>query len=72
MNVKNNFQNQYQDNLECRICKASIEDENHVLVCKVLNDELYNVEFSYVFEDVNKQYDVVQVFKKIMRRRKVY
>ena len=43
-----------------------------MLLCKVLNDELYDVEFSDVFKDVNKQYEAVQVFKKVMRRRKVY
>ena len=71
---KNNFQNQYQEDLACRICKDvdSIEDENHLLLCKVLNDELYDVEFNDVFKDVNKQYEAVQVFKKVMRRRKVY
>ena len=45
VDCKNNFQNQYQEDLTCRICKdvGSSEDEDHILACKVLNEEIYNV-----------------------------
>ena len=49
-----------------------LEDEDHLLACKVLNDQKYSVQFDDVYKDVDKQYAVVQVFKKVMRKRKVY
>ena len=74
LDCKSNFQNQHEDDLSCRICKDSnvLEDEDHLLACKVLNDQKYSVQFDDVYKDVDKQYEVVQVFKKVMRKRKVY
>ena len=70
LDCKSNFQNQHEYDLSFRICKDSnvLEDEDHLLACTVLNDQKYSVQF----DDVDKQYEVVQVFKKVMRKRKVY
>ena len=58
----------------CRICNVenSIENEDHILTCSVINDEEYDVKFSDVYENIEKQYKAVKVFKTVMRRRKTY
>ena len=74
VDCKANFRNQYRNILTCRICKAteSIENEDHILTCSVLNDEEYDVQFSDVYGSTDGQYRAVQVFKKVLRRRKIY
>ena len=74
VDCKANFRNQYRNILTCRICKAteSIENEDHILTCSMLNDEEYDVKFSDVYGSTDGQYRAVQVFKKVLRRRKIY
>ena len=74
LDCKANFRNQYNNVLTCRICKEdnSIEDEDHILNCSVLNDEEYDVHFSDVYGSADEQYSAVKVFKKVLRRRQVY
>ena len=72
---KSNFRNQFQHNMCCRICKVAntVEDEEHILTCKALNSQVNpEAKFSHVYGNVNQQYEIVQVFKNILRRRKVY
>ena len=54
-----------------RICNdsESYEDEDHILVCK--NNEDYDVSYEDVYSNIDKQYNVTQVFKKILRKRNV-
>ena len=67
------FQNQYEEDMSCRSCKdKSNEDEDHILRCTVLNNETYDVKFSDVYGNIDQQYKAVQVYKTVMRRRKVY
>ena len=74
VDCKANFRNQYRNILTCRICKAteSIENEDHILTCSILNDEEYDAKFSDVYGSTDGQYRAVQVFKKVLRRRKIY
>ena len=74
IDCKTNFQNQYEEDLSCRIFKDMrySEDEDHILTCTVLNNDKYDVKFSDVYGDIDHQYNVVQVYKKVTRRRKVY
>ena len=74
LDCKANFRNQHGNILTCRICKAanSVEDEDHILNCSVLNDEEYEVQFSDVYGSTDEQYRAVQVYKKVLRRRQVY
>ena len=71
---KTNFQNQYKDDLTCRVCKAitSVENEDHLLLCEELNNKKYDVQFSDVFGNTDQQYNAVIAFKQVLRRRKVY
>ena len=74
LDCKTNFSQQYQNKLNCRVCNVpeSIENEDHLLTCSVLNIEQYDVQFSDVFGNCDQQYAAVKAFKKVMRRRKVY
>ena len=54
VNVKTNFRNLYENELECHTCEddESIEDENHLLVCESLSNE--------------DQLHIVKIFKTIL------
>ena len=55
-----------------KIVENSYEDKDHLLVCKTVNTEQYDVTYSYVYAIyVNKQYKVTQVYKKIQRKRNI-
>ena len=71
---KSNFSNQYGNNLTCRLCQElnSVEDEDHILRCKKLNTEDYNASFADVYENIDKQYVVTQIYKKVLRKRNLY
>ena len=74
VDCKSNFSHLFEENMTCRICddENSYENEDHLLVCKTLNTEEYDVRYSDVYANVNKQYKVTQVFKKVLRMRNVY
>ena len=74
LECKTNFSEQYQKKLQCRLCKApdSIENEDHLLTCSILNTQKHNVQFSYVYGTVDEQYEVIQIFKNIVRRWRMY
>ena len=71
--VKTNFRNQFKEDMSCRCCKEedSIEDEDHLLDCKMLRSEVedYDVTFDHVFSTLEKQINAVKVFEKVMRKR---
>ena len=71
---KSNFSNLFDNDLTCRMCNEvnSVEDEEHILICKKLNTERYDATFADVYSDIEKQYKVTQVYKKVLRRRKIY
>ena len=74
LDCKNNFKEQYNNILHCRICKNenTVENEDHLLTCSVLNSESYDVKFADVYGNIDVQYKATQAFKKVMRRRSVY
>ena len=47
--------------------------ESHLLLCKMLVSEIQdqNVEFEFVFKDVDKQRSALQAFKSVLRKREV-
>ena len=73
IDCKSNFSHLYENNMTCRICNdlESYEDEDHILVCKTLNNEEFDVSYEDVYSNVDKQYNVTQVFMKILRKRNV-
>ena len=76
LDVKSNFSSFYQNNLTCRTCNdpGSIENEQHLLQCKMLKNELNsddNVSFEDVFRDFNKQKTALAAFKIVLRKREI-
>ena len=72
VNVKTNFRNLYENELECQTCEddESIEDENHLLVCESLsNDESKKANFRQVYGTVEDQLHIVKIFQNILRKR---
>ena len=69
--VKSNFRNLYQNNLDCQTCnEICIEDENHLLICENLkNEESVKTNFSKVYGSIEDQLQIVKVFKNILRKR---
>ena len=74
IDCKTNFREQFHQRLQCRICKEpnSIENEDHLLTCSVLNNANSEVNFSDVYGDIDHQYKATQAFKSVIRRRKVF
>ena len=75
IDCKTNFRMQFNNDLSCRICKIddSEENEEHILVCPILNDtQTADVQFTDVFGEVDAQFNVVQIYKKVLRRREAY
>ena len=74
VDCKTNFSHQYGDDLTCRTCRNedTLENEDHLLVCPALNDEAQDVSFNDVYGNVDVQYRVTQIFKKIFRKQKIY
>ena len=72
INVKRNFRNLFNNNLECQTCddKTAIEDETHLLNCKNLKtDESVLINFDDVYGSVDDQLKAVRIFKTVLRRR---
>ena len=75
LDVKSNFSTLYERNLVCRTCKEedSVEEEDHLLVCKNLKSEVKDDEviFEFVYKDVKHQKRAVKVFKAVLRKREI-
>ena len=65
LNVKSNFVGLYQNSLTCMACNdmTSLEEENHLLACSVLNTEEHGVKFSDVYGNSEKQFKAIKTFK---------
>jgi hypothetical protein len=74
IDCKSNFNHLYkEEDMCCGLCKDenSYEDEDHLLVCKTVNIELYDVTYSDVYKNVNKHYNLTQVYMNIRRKRNI-
>jgi hypothetical protein len=74
VDCKTNSSHQYGDDLTCRTCRNedTLENEEHLLVCPALNDKAHDVSLNDVYGNVDVQYRVTQIFKKILRKQKIY
>ena len=74
VNVKTNFRNLYNNNLECQTCNnnSCIEDENHILNCENLKtEESVKLNFNQVYGCVEEQLRAVKIFKTVLRKREI-
>ena len=76
LDVKKNSPSLWNNVLTCRICKDEIEIESqeHLLRCKEIQKHVdipSNIKYSDIFSHVDKQIEVVRIFKKIERQREI-
>ena len=76
LDLKTNFGELYQNNLMCRTCRkvGSVENEDHLLNCEALiseNKNIGEVEFNFVYKNLEKQKKALEVFKAVLRKREV-
>ena len=71
VDVKDNFKNKYQNNMNCELC-GMYENQEHLLDCDILIlncKELYNdsvVECNDIFGNERKQLPAVRLFQKVL------
>ena len=73
---KNNFKNQYRENLFCNLCKVSVDSQRHLLECFVLRNcvpELRKnkIKYEFIFEDIEHQVEAIRLLYKIVNIREV-
>ena len=66
----------FNNSLTCKTCKdvKELESQEHLLYCKEIKKHVEippNMKYSDVFSHVDKQFEIVQVFKKIERQREI-
>ena len=69
---KDNFRNMYSDNTLCPICEQSIDSQNHVVQCKVLQDIIpltNQVNLSDIEESLEQQKGFIQIYEKYLALR---
>ena len=76
LDVKTNFSSYYEKNMMCRICKLqdTVENEQHLLECEILRNEVKldsDVNFEFVFGNLNKQKTALTAFKSVLRKREI-
>ena len=77
-NCKLNFQNQqFKENLFCKLCKICIDSQSHLLECFVLrncNEELKNntkVKYDHIFGNVDFQVEANKLLSKVIITREI-
>ena len=75
LDVQTNFSHFYNKDLSCRTCRVVgvKENEDHLLKCKMLVSEISDpeVQFEYVFKDLEKQTIAIANFKAVLRKRDI-
>ena len=69
--VKCNFKNKFLEDLYCDLCREDIDNQEHLLSCKILKNarpEIFQktqVEYKHIFEDKDKQIKAAELFHKL-------
>ena len=74
LECKSNFSALFDQQLHCRLCnlEGSVENEDHLLECSVLNIDAENIQFADVFGNADKQFKAVKMFKTVVRKWRIY
>ena len=72
--VKENFKNNHLNDLNCKMCKIEICNQEHLLSCVVLRKflpelETTNVKYEDLFGSSDKQLEAAKLFMKISNHR---
>ena len=77
VDVKTNYRNMYQFNMQCRLCEKYEDSERHYLECeKILNNiefnsDLTNIKYEDIFStDIQEQINVTKIFDQIFKLRR--
>ena len=74
VDVKKNFSSKYNNSIGCRLCLVYVEDQKHLMNCEKLTLRVnvpVNVEYDDIFKNVEKQREVVHVYKELLRVREI-
>ena len=72
---RQNYKNLYNFNLNCKLCKSQICDQQHLLQCSVLKTSVpelaanIDVKYNDLFGDIEKIVPAIKLFSKIVRKR---
>ena len=70
IDVKKNFSSKYNNSIGCHLCLVYVEDQKHLMNCEKLTLRVnvpVNVEYDDIFKSVEKQREVVHVYKELLR-----
>ena len=74
MDVKKKIPAMWKNNLTCRTCKddKALESQEHLMSCPEITKHVdipTNLKYTDIFRRVDKQLEVVKVYKEIVRQR---
>ena len=74
IDVRKNFPSKFNNQIGCQLCFIHVEDQKHLMKCEKLT-AMVNVpekmEYEDIFKSVDKQKEIVNVYKKLLRTREM-
>ena len=74
--VLNNFRNSSSsENIDCRLCKSALEDQQHLLKCEVLRNAIpelqsnKTIKYEHIFGNVTQKVNAAKLLYKIVQER---
>ena len=74
--VLNNFRNgTSSENIDCRLCKSALEDQQHLLQCEVLKNSIpelqsnKTVKYEHIFGNETQKVNAAKLLYKIVQER---
>ena len=74
IDVRKNFPSKYNNQIGCRLCMVQVEDQKHILKCEKLVARVkipVDIEYEDIFKSVEKQKEILKVFKELLRTREL-
>ena len=74
IDVRKNFPSNYNNQIGCRLCMVQVEDQKHILKCEKLVARVkipVDIEYEDIFKSVEKQKEILKVFKELLRTREL-
>ena len=73
--VKANFKTQFKNKLDCKLCKNSVETQEHLFDCTELKKTIPelsnndNVKYAHIFGTITEMKSAIKLIKKICEER---
>ena len=74
LDVRKNFPSKYNNQIGCRLCLVQVEDQTHIMKCEKLVARVnipLNVDYEDIFNSVEKQKQILKVYKELLRVREI-